>query len=406
MASLQSNLKVITSGKAPTTSNLGKGAMAFGKVGDTYRIYGNSEGTEVHEYLALSPDEQSKLANVPANTNSALAGKADKTTVDELTTTVNSKADSKTVDDLTKTVSGKLDSVVAGTNVVIDDSDKNNPVINVATVDLPDKYSSTESQTGAVGGSKTGLDYSALSGIGTQKAAGEGDTVVFANGVQAQITAVSGKTYDAIIVSTPIATSWGTITGTLSNQTDLKDALDLKANKTDIPTVKDSKVTLKDGNSEIGSFTLNGNAATVTRNIFKSTASAAKAVGETASVDTSSLTAIDGDGAAKAGDLVAFADYRLGKVVSVAEGAATVAVIYAPRPQDPTSWGNIEGTLNNQADLKEALDAKANKSDLPTVNNAKVTVMDGETQVASFTLNQAEAATVSLPAPTLVVEEI
>lgn len=406
MASLQSNLKVITSGKAPTTSNLGKGAMAFGKVGETYRIYGNSEGTEVHEYLALSPDEQAKLANVPANTNTALAGKADKTTVDALTTTVSGKADSKTVEDLATTVAGKLDSVVAGTNVVIDNSDKNNPVINVATVDLPDKYSSTESQTGAVGDAKTGLDYSALKGIGTTKDAGEGDTVVFANGVQAQITSVSGQAYDAIIVSTPIATSWGTITGTLSNQTDLEDALALKADKKDIPTVKDSKITLKDGNSEIGSFTLNGDAATISRNIFKSTANGGKAVGETASVDVSSLTAIDGTGAAKAGDLVAFADYRIGKIVSVASGTATVAIIYVPRPQTATSWGNIEGSINNQADLKDALDAKANKTDLPVVNDAKVSIMDGETQVGSITLNQAEAATINLPAPTLVVEEI
>lgn len=409
MASLQSNLKIITSNTAPTTDTLQKGAMAFGKVNDEYKIYGNSTGTEVHEFLALSAEDQAKLANVPANTNQALGQKADQTALDSLTTTVNDKADQTTVDSLTETVNGKLDSVQAGTNVVINTDDPNNPIINVASIELPDKYSSTESQTGNVGDSKTGLDYSALTGIGTSSPAGKGDTVVFANGVQAQITQVGEgepKTYDAIIISTPIATTWGSITGQITNQTDLQAALDGKADTEDIPTVKDSTVNIAEGNSVIGSFTLNGDGGTITRNIFTSTANGTAATGATTTADTTSLTVVDGAGNAKAGDLISFADYRIGKVVSVDETTANVAIIYAPKPQEATSWGNITGTLANQADLNSALELKADKSELPTVNNATVTVKDGEDTVTTFTLNQASEATINLPAPTLVVQEI
>lgn len=409
MASLQSNLKIITSNTAPTTDTLQKGAMAFGKVNDEYKIYGNSTGTEVHEFLALSAEDQSKLANVPANTNQALGLKADQSALDSLTQTVNSKADQSEVDTLTQTVNGKLDSVKAGTNVVINDDDPNNPIINVASIELPDKYSSTESQTGNVGDSKTGLNYSALTGIGTSSPASVGDTVVFANGVQAQITQVGEgepKTYDAIIISTPIATSWGSITGQITNQTDLQAALDGKADTEDIPTVKDSTVNIAEGNSVIGSFTLNGDGGTITRNIFTSTANGTVAAGATTTADTTSLTVVDGTGSAKAGDLISFADYRIGKVVSVDESTATVAIIYVPKPQEATAWGNITGTLSNQADLNSALEQKADVSDLPTVNDSTVTIKDGDATVATFTLNQATEATVNLPAPTLVVQEI
>lgn len=409
MASLQSNLKIITSNTAPTTDTLQKGAMAFGKVNDEYKIYGNSTGTEVHEFLALSPEDQAKLANVPSNTNQALSQKADQTALEALQGTVATKADQTTVDSLTETVNGKLDSIQAGTNVVINDDDPNNPIINVASIELPDKYSSTESQTGNVGDSKTGLNYSALTGIGTSSPAGKGDTVVFANGVQAQITQVSEgdpKTYDAIIISTPIATTWGSITGQITNQTDLQAALDGKADTEDIPTVKDSTVNIAEGNSVIGSFTLNGDGGTITRNTFTSTANGTAAAGSSTTVDTTSLTVVDGTGNAKAGDLISFADYRIGKVVSIDDTTANVAIIYAPKPQEATSWGNITGTLTNQADLNSALELKADKSELPTVNDATVTIKDGEDTVATFTLNQAAEATVNLPAPTLVVQEI
>lgn len=43
-AEIVSNLKLITSGNAPTTSNLGNGEFAFGKVGGVAKLYGNVNG--------------------------------------------------------------------------------------------------------------------------------------------------------------------------------------------------------------------------------------------------------------------------------------------------------------------------------------------------------------------------
>lgn len=42
-----SNLKLITSGNVPTTSNLGNGELAFGLVGGVAKLYGNVNGTIV-----------------------------------------------------------------------------------------------------------------------------------------------------------------------------------------------------------------------------------------------------------------------------------------------------------------------------------------------------------------------
>lgn len=42
-----SNLKLITSGNVPTTSNLGNGELAFGLVGGVVKLYGNVNGTIV-----------------------------------------------------------------------------------------------------------------------------------------------------------------------------------------------------------------------------------------------------------------------------------------------------------------------------------------------------------------------
>lgn len=44
-AEIVSNLKLITSGNVPTTSNLGNGELAFGLVGGVAKLYGNVNGT-------------------------------------------------------------------------------------------------------------------------------------------------------------------------------------------------------------------------------------------------------------------------------------------------------------------------------------------------------------------------
>lgn len=44
-AEITSNLKLITSGTIPTTSNLANGELAFGLVGGVAKLYGNVNGT-------------------------------------------------------------------------------------------------------------------------------------------------------------------------------------------------------------------------------------------------------------------------------------------------------------------------------------------------------------------------
>lgn len=46
-AEIISNLKLITSGAIPTTSNLGNGELAFGLINGVAKLYGNVNGTIV-----------------------------------------------------------------------------------------------------------------------------------------------------------------------------------------------------------------------------------------------------------------------------------------------------------------------------------------------------------------------
>lgn len=56
-AEIVSNLKLITSGNVPTTSNLGNGELAFGLVGGVAKLYGNVNGTIVDfsDFLRVAP---------------------------------------------------------------------------------------------------------------------------------------------------------------------------------------------------------------------------------------------------------------------------------------------------------------------------------------------------------------
>ena len=62
------------------------------------------------------------------------------------------------------------------------------------------------------------------------------------------------------------------------------------------------------------------------------------------------------------------------------------------------TWGNINGELSNQTDLKIMLDSKADKSEIPTVNNPTITFTQGNAVKGSITLNQANDQTISLDA--------
>ena len=169
---------------------------------------------------------------------------------------------------------------------------------------------------------------------------------------------------------------WGSITGTLSNQTDLQNALDLKANisslatvatsgsyddlsnKPTIPTVNNATLTIQKNGTTVDTFTANAS-SNVTANI-------------TVPTDTSDLTNnagyITGITSSDVTTALGYTPYdstnpngytsNVGTVTSVnntspdANGNVTITI------PDSATWGNITGTLSNQTDLKNALDAK------------------------------------------------
>lgn len=62
------------------------------------------------------------------------------------------------------------------------------------------------------------------------------------------------------------------------------------------------------------------------------------------------------------------------------------------------TWGTIGGELSNQTDLKVMLDSKADKSEIPTVNNPTITFTQGNAVKGRITLNQANNQAISLDA--------
>ena len=120
--------------------------------------------------------------------------------------------------------------------------------------------------------------------------------------------------------------SWGSITGTLADQTDLKAALDAKANATDL----DSKANTSDIPTVSNDLT----------NDLK--ASYDKAVTDSHTHTNKNV-------------LDKFSASVNGKVLY--DGAEITSSTEA-------SWGSITGNIEDQTDLKAALDAKANATDL------------------------------------------
>lgn len=73
-AEIVSNLKLITSGNVPTTSNLGNGELAFGLVGGVAKLYGNVNGTIVDfsDFLRTAP-----VTSVAGKTGAVTLNKSD-----------------------------------------------------------------------------------------------------------------------------------------------------------------------------------------------------------------------------------------------------------------------------------------------------------------------------------------
>ena len=123
-----------------------------------------------------------------------------------------------------------VQSIAAGSANVIIGGTAQNPTIDIVPLEMPDLFTSTETETGAIGTALTGLDATALTAVITGAVLTIGDTVIFTNGTQAQITAIDNDEYDAIIINVPVAASFPGITGDPMQNTALAALLNVKLN--------------------------------------------------------------------------------------------------------------------------------------------------------------------------------
>jgi len=136
--------------------------------------------------------------------------------------------------DIQSAVSNRLtrSDIIAGTNVVLTPGSGNTVTVSVPGIPLPDKWSSSENGTGAIGATNA-YDSTLLTLLTGSGNLSVGDIVIFSNGFQAEVTAIDSPNVDefeAVTISIPQSVAWGGIGGTLTNQTDLVNALNAKVN--------------------------------------------------------------------------------------------------------------------------------------------------------------------------------
>jgi hypothetical protein len=127
-----------------------------------------------------------------------------------------------------------------GTNVVLSyhpspstPAEEREVTISVPGIPLPDKFASTANGSGSVGSILNNQDSTLLTLIVGTGSLSVNDIVIYANGWQAEVTAVDNPNseFTAVVVSIPVATAWGNISGTLSAQTDLVTEINTRVPK-------------------------------------------------------------------------------------------------------------------------------------------------------------------------------
>ena len=176
--------------------------------------------------------------------------------------------------------------------------------------------------------------------------------------------------------------TWGSIGGTLSNQTDLKNALDAKANTSDIPDdlsdlnddsshrlVTDTEKSTWNGKSDFsGSYNDLSNKPSIPADLddLSDVTLSTPSNGQVLKYDGSKW--VNGSGGSAATYLDDLTDVTLTTPTNgdYLKYDGTKWVNGSGGGTATASWGNISGTLSNQTDLKNALDAKADSSAVPS----------------------------------------
>ena len=168
---------------------------------------------------------------------------------------------------------------------------------------------------------------------------------------------------NGVISNTNISAVWGNIAGTLSNQTDLQDALNSKQDTiSDLSTIRQNA---DNGNSAYGTIQTYGDIVTYNAASFATSAQGALADTAVQPADLSTV-ATTGDyddllnkptipAAANDGTLTIQVNGSDLATFTANQSTDTTANIVVP---DSATWGNITGTLSDQTDLQNALDAK------------------------------------------------
>ena len=146
---------------------------------------------------------------------------------------------------------------------------------------------------------------------------------------------------------------WGQISGTLSNQEDLQEALNNKLNVGSIPT-------------NVSAFV--NDAGYVTQ-----------------------ANIISYHDPSKQDKLTPGANIRI-------DSEGVISAVVSSEGTE-VNWGGIRGNINTQSDLIALFNTKADAHDIPTVNNKSIVVKVNNVTVGGFTTNQSEDGIINIPVP-------
>lgn len=237
---------------------------------------------------------------------------------------------------------------------------------------------------------------------------------------------------DNVISSTQSNVQWGNITGSLNNQTDLKNVLDSKANISDIPTVGNATLTIQKNNTTIDTFTANATVDKIINLAIPTNASDINAlpdntkyganisltINSSTYVITAQLKDQNGDnlGIAQTIDLPLESvvvngsyDNTDKKIVLTLQNGTLIDVpvgdLVAGLQTEITSSNKLSASLVSglaTVATSGSYDDLSNKPTIPTVNNATLTIQKNSTNVATFAANASSDVTANISVPTKV----